>query len=86
MYLLEPGGYKIWNMFIHLVEQKNITPAEALTMVLKGKKKNWNEYKIIKDSDQREAITDLLLWEDKISRKRLYDSKVDESIWRLKKK
>ena len=65
---------KSWNMFIHLVEQENITPAEALVSVLKHVKKNWNQFKIIKDSDQRGAIAYLLQWEEKLKRKRLYDS------------
>ena len=43
---------KTWNMFIHLVEQENITPAEALTVILKHVKKSWNKYKILNDPDQ----------------------------------
>ena len=33
---------KTWNMFIHLVEQEKITPADALTVILKHIKKSWN--------------------------------------------
>ena len=65
---------KSWNMFIHLVEQENITPAEALVTVLKHVKKNWNQFKIIKDPQQREAVAYLLQWEDKLTRKQLYVS------------
>ena len=65
---------KSWNMFIHLVEQENITPAEALVTVLKHVKKNWNQFKIIKDPEQREAVAYLLQWEEKLTRKRLYAS------------
>ena len=65
---------KTWNMFIHLVEQENITPAEALTIVLKHVKKHWNEFKILKDTDQAESIAKLLEWETKLTRGRLFDS------------
>ena len=65
---------KSWNMFIHLAEQENITPGEALTVVLKHVKKNWNQFKILKDPNQIEAIAYLLQWEEKLGRKRLYDS------------
>ena len=64
---------KTWNMFIHLVEQENITPAEALTIVLKHVKKHWNEFKILKDTDQAESIAKLLEWETKLSRGKLFD-------------
>tara|TARA_Y100000031_G_C8072681_1_gene315815 strand:+ start:106 stop:636 length:531 start_codon:yes stop_codon:yes gene_type:complete len=64
---------KTWNMFIHLAEQENITPAEALTIVLKHVKKHWNEFKILKDTDQAESIAKLLEWETKLSRGKLFD-------------
>ena len=65
---------KTWNMFIHLVEQENITPADALVAVLKHVKKNWNEFKIIKDPQQIGSIANLLEWEEKLTRQKLYDS------------
>ena len=71
---------KTWNMFIHLVEQENITPAEALTVVLKHVKKNWTRLKILKDPQQMEAIANLLKWENKIKRKKLYQSQYLEDF------
>ena len=64
---------KTWNMFIHLVEQENITPADALTIILKHVKKSWNKYKILGDPDQRGAILMLLEWQDKMGTRKLYD-------------
>ena len=66
---------KTWNMFIHLVEQENITPAEALTVILKHVKKSWNKYKISRDPDQRGAILTLLELQSKIGNRKLYDHK-----------
>ncbi len=60
---------KTWNMFIHLVEQENITPADALTIILKHLKQSttaWKKYKIAGDPDQVGAIWMLLEWQDKI--------------------
>ena len=71
---------KTWNMFIHLVEQENITPAEALIVVLKHVKKNWTRLKILKDPQQVEAIANLLKWENKIKRKKLYQSQYLEDF------
>jgi HEAT repeat protein len=71
---------KTWNMFIHLVEQENITPAEALIVVLKHVKKNWTRLKILKDPQQMEAIANLLKWENKIKRKKLYHSQYLEDF------
>ena len=66
---------KTWNMFIHLVEQENITPADALTLILKHIKKSWNKYKILNDPDQVGAIIILLDWQDKMGARKLYDHK-----------
>jgi len=66
---------KTWNMFIHLVEQENITPAEALTIILKHIKKSWDKYKILNDPNQVGAIIMLLEWQDKIGARKLYDHK-----------
>ena len=68
---------KTWNMFIHLAEQENITPAEALVVVLKHIRKNWTRLKILKDPQQMEAIANLLKWEDKIKRKKLLGKSFD---------
>ena len=66
---------KTWNMFIHLVEQENISPADALTIILKHVKKSWNKYKILNDPDQAGAIIMLLDWQDKMGSRKLYDHK-----------
>ena len=66
---------KTWNMFIHLVEQENISPADALTIILKHVKKSWNKYKILNDPDQAGAIIMLLDWQDKMGARKLYDHK-----------
>ena len=66
---------KTWNMFIHLVEQENITPADALTIILKHVKKSWDKYKILNDPDQAGAIIMLLDWQDKMGARKLYDHK-----------
>ena len=66
---------KTWNMFNHLAEQENITPAEALTIILKHVKKSWNKYKISRDPDQRGAILTLLELQSKIGNRKLYDHK-----------
>ena len=66
---------KTWNMFIHLVEQENITPAEALTLILKHIKKSWNKYKILNDPDQVGAIIMLLDWQNKMGARKLYAHK-----------
>ena len=66
---------KTWNMFIHLVEQENITPAEALTIILKHIKRSWDKYKILGDPDQIGAISMLLEWQDKMGARKLYDHK-----------
>ena len=36
---------KTWNMFIHLVEQENISPADALTIILKHLKQSTTVWK-----------------------------------------
>jgi len=69
---------KTWNMFIHLVEQENISPAEALTIILKHLQKStvaWNKYKIARDPDQTGAIMMLLDWQQKMGARKLYDHK-----------
>ena len=69
---------KTWNMFIHLVEQENITPADALTIILKHLKQSttaWKKYKIAGDPDQVGAIWMLLEWQDKIGTRKLYQHK-----------
>jgi|TARA_B110001454_G_scaffold216727_1_gene240520 hypothetical protein len=66
---------KTWNMFIHLVEQENISPADALTIILKHVKKSWDKYKILNDPDQAGAIIMLLDWQDKMGARKLYDHK-----------
>ena len=66
---------KTWNMFIHLVEQENITPADALTIILKHIKKSWDKYKILNDPGQVGAIIMLLDWQDKMGSRKLYDHK-----------
>ena len=69
---------KTWNMFIHLVEQENITPADALTIILKHLKQSttaWKKYKIAGDPDQVGAIWMLLEWQDKIGARKLYQHK-----------
>ena len=66
---------KTWNMFIHLVEQENITPAEALTVILKHVKKSWNKYKILREGDHLGAILGLLELQSKIGNRKLYDHK-----------
>jgi len=66
---------KTWNMFIHLVEQENITPADALTIILKHIKKSWNKYKILNDPDQVGAIIMLLDWQNKMGARKLYAHK-----------
>ena len=69
---------KTWNMFIHLVEQENITPAEALTIILKHIKKStsaWNKFKITRDPDQVGAICMLLEWQEKMGARKLYNHK-----------
>ena len=69
---------KTWNMFIHLVEQENISPADALVIILKHLKQStpaWNKYKIAKDPDQLGAIWMLCEWQDKIGTRKLYQHK-----------
>ena len=66
---------KTWNMFIHLVEQENISPADALTIILKHIKRSWDKYKILGDPDQIGAISMLLEWQDKMGARKLYDHK-----------
>ena len=69
---------KTWNMFIHLVEQENIPPADALTIILKHLKQStsaWKKYKILNDPDQVGAIVMLLEWQDKLGAPKLYHSK-----------
>ena len=65
---------KTWNMFIHLVEQENIPPADALTIILKHLKQStsaWKKYKILNDPDQVGAIVMLLEWQDKLGQHRM---------------
>ena len=65
-------------MFIHLVEQENISPADALTIILKHLKQSttaWKKYKIAKDPDQLGAIWMLCEWQDKIGTRKLYQHK-----------
>ena len=65
-------------MFIHLVEQENISPADALTIILKHLKQSttaWKKYKIAKDPDQIGSIWMLLEWQDKMGAKKLYHHK-----------
>ena len=66
---------KTWNMFIHLVEQENITPAEALTIILKHVKKSWNKYKILREGDHLGAILGLLELQGKLGAYKLYHHK-----------
>ena len=66
---------KTWNMFIHLVEQENITPAEALTVILKHVKKSWNKYKILREGDYLGAILGLLELQGKLGAYKLYHHK-----------
>ena len=64
---------KTWDMFNHLVEQENITPAEALTVILKHVKKSWNKYKILREGDHLGAILGLLELQGKLGARKLYD-------------
>ena len=66
---------KTWNMFNHLAEQENITPAEALTVILKHVKKSWNKYKILREGDHLGAILGLLELQDKLGAYKLYHHK-----------
>ena len=66
---------KTWNMFIHLVEQENISPADALTIILKHVKRSWDKYKILGDPDQIGTVGMLLEWQDKMGAKKLYHHK-----------
>ena len=66
---------KTWNMFNHLVEQENITPAEALTIILKHVKKSWNKYKILREGDHLGAILGLLELQGKLGAYKLYHHK-----------
>ena len=66
---------KTWNMFIHLVEQENISPADALTIILKHIKRSWDKYKILGDPDQIGTVGMLLEWQDKMGAKKLYHHK-----------
>ena len=63
---------KTWNMLIHEAEKHNVNPSEALTVILKHVKKNWAKFKIIRDGDFAAEIANLLLMEEKITRKQLY--------------
>ena len=63
---------KTWNMLIHEAEKHNVNPSEALTVILKHVKKNWAKFKIIRDGDFAAEISNLLLMEEKITRKQLY--------------
>ena len=63
---------KTWSRFVQLAEQENISPAEALTLMLAHIKRRWLKYKIIQDPDQRGAILMLLSWQKKMGARKLY--------------